>query len=29
MKNSSIDVLDSLWDEAKIKFADMAKTEEM
>lgn len=29
MKNSSIDVLDSLWDEAKIKFANMAKTEEM
>ena len=29
MKNSSIDVLDSLWDEAKIKFADKAKTEEM
>lgn len=29
MKNSSIEVLDSLWDEAKIKFADMAKTEEM
>lgn len=29
MKNSSIDVLDSLWDEAKIKFADMAKTEEI
>lgn len=29
MKTSSIDVLDSLWDEAKIKIAKKAKTEEI
>ncbi len=29
MKSSSVDVLDSLWDEAKIKIAEKAKTEEM
>ena len=29
MKSSSIEVLDSLWDEAKLKIAEKAKTEEM
>lgn len=29
MKSSSLDVLDSLWDEAKLKIAEKAKTEEM
>ena len=29
MKSSSIDVLDSLWDEAKNKIAEKAKTEEI